>query len=333
MTVITKPFSDQKQKQQKEPLVTGSSPATATDVERGNGGAIPRTRPALLIRVNGRNVDRRQVARIHTLTTTCVLLTSLLMISTCILSGLYYWRQVNINRMKHFKGWCSVPFVSEENEDSYQSNQFGEWKLGIPMERLAQLASKYRIADEEQPEALIGHPQVVNNGKREELFDEHMDLDLENEMYERIEVPDFSKGRKGRFIHDFNLNKTGIVDLEKGRCFLLNLDRSRVLPPSNLFDLVSKMRDGRYDIDTEVIKENYRVVTPPITDIDSMGYFIAKECALNGYPTYRLEKMTSPVFKRSVTMDGQKAVFAEFAGSKISEFNIVNLDAAKGKFD
>lgn len=104
MTVITKAFSDQKQKQQqKEPLVNGSATAIdGGDVERGHGtgGAIPRTRPALLIRVNGaRSHDRRQIARIHSLTTTCVLLTSLLMIATCILSGLYYWRQVNINRV------------------------------------------------------------------------------------------------------------------------------------------------------------------------------------------------------------------------------------------
>lgn len=99
MTVITKPFSEKKQ--QKEPLVEPSGGVTA-DVERGGNGAIPRTRSAVLIRVNrsGRNVQHIQ--RIHSLTTTCVLLTSLLMIATCILSGMYYWRQVTMNRVRNF---------------------------------------------------------------------------------------------------------------------------------------------------------------------------------------------------------------------------------------
>ena len=34
-------------------------------------------------------------------------------------------------------------------------------------------------------------------------FDEEFDLDLEFEKYEKIETPDFSNGRKGRFVHDF----------------------------------------------------------------------------------------------------------------------------------
>lgn len=99
MTVITKPFSEKKQ--QKEPLVgaEGGVPQFNGDAERGHGGAIPRTRPALLIRVNGSRPDRRQIARIHSLTTTCILLTSLLMIATCILSGMYYWKQVSQNRV------------------------------------------------------------------------------------------------------------------------------------------------------------------------------------------------------------------------------------------
>lgn len=192
--------------------------------------------------------------------------------------------------MRHFKGWCSVPYMSEEAEDQTTNGLDG--MRGY--KELQALASRYQSSQLE-PEALIGsNSQSGNNGRKEDLFDEHMDLDLEHDEYETIEVPDFADGRRGKFIHDFNLNRTGIVDLEKGRCFLLNLDRSRVLPPSSLFDLVTRMRGGYYDIDTEKVKENYRVVTPAVTDIESMGYYIAKECAIKGFPTYKLEKMTSP---------------------------------------
>ena len=34
-------------------------------------------------------------------------------------------------------------------------------------------------------------------------FQEEFEIDLENEKYEKINVPDFRDGRRGRFIHDF----------------------------------------------------------------------------------------------------------------------------------
>jgi hypothetical protein len=36
------------------------------------------------------------------------------------------------------------------------------------------------------------------------FFQEEFEIDLENEDYEKINVPDFRDGRRGRFIHDFN---------------------------------------------------------------------------------------------------------------------------------
>lgn len=41
------------------------------------------------------------------------------------------------------------------------------------------------------------------------FFKEEFDIDMEEENYEKIDVPDFRGGRRGRFIHDFNANKTG----------------------------------------------------------------------------------------------------------------------------
>ena len=39
-------------------------------------------------------------------------------------------------------------------------------------------------------------------------------------------------------------NKTGIIDLDGHRCFVMPLNRQRVLPPRSLFDLIRKMWDG-----------------------------------------------------------------------------------------
>ena len=44
---------------------------------------------------------------------------------------------------------------------------------------------------------------MENFRKEKDSFNEEFDIDLENEHYERIEVPDFSHGRRGRFVHDF----------------------------------------------------------------------------------------------------------------------------------
>lgn len=43
-------------------------------------------------------------------------------------------------------------------------------------------------------------------------------------------------------------NKTGIIDVDGRHCFVMPLNRSQVLPPRDLIDLVRKMWDGLYFI-------------------------------------------------------------------------------------
>lgn len=66
------------------------------------------------------------------------------------------------------------------------------------------------------------------------------------------------------------------------------LNRDNVLPPKSLFDLIQKIWDGYYKVNTEVVRETMRVVTPPLEDTSEAGSYIAKECS--GVPIYRLEK-------------------------------------------
>lgn len=121
-----------------------------------------------------------------------------------------------------------------------------------------------------------------------DFFHEGFELDLDDERFEKIDVPDFRDGRTGRFIHDFNNNLTGIVDTTGGRCFVMPLDRSKVLPPRDLYDLVVKMWNGYYKVNTMVVKESMKVVTPPISDVNIVGQYIAQEC--KNMTIYRLEK-------------------------------------------
>lgn len=72
----------------------------------------------------------------------------------------------------------------------------------------------------------------------------------------------------------------------------MDLNRSRILPPRTLVEMIGKINNGYYDVDTEVVRESYRVVTPPLDKIDEqdLGIYIIRECI--SFPIYRLEKMT-----------------------------------------
>lgn len=125
-------------------------------------------------------------------------------------------------------------------------------------------------------------------GERQSVeLQEALEIDWVND-FEKIDVPDFSDGRNGRFIHDFNTNTTGIIDTTARRCFVMPLNRGHVLPPKSLFDLINKMSDGYYKVDTQIVRETMHVVVPPIRDTKSIGNYIAEEC--DGMPIYKLEK-------------------------------------------
>jgi integral membrane protein 2B len=324
MTILTKALSEKKLDNLKEPLVDDCLHSTPpqVDIENGSNSSI--------------ETLRSRAQRVSSLTTLCVTLTALLVLTTGIVGGIYLYRQFAQYRLRHFRGWCSIPYVepSSRYDSLHQSHQtskppkheFDALKQeNVDIENMwNDLAKQMR---ETIDDSVIPHNNDNSISPFNKFFNEEFDIDVEFEQYEKIEVPDFSHGRRGRFIHDFAKNKTGIIDIEEGRCFVLPLNRSQVLPPQSLFDLVVKMRTGYYDIDTEIVREMYRVVTPPITDFKDVGYYIGRECAK--MPTYRLERITSPVYKRSISENG-KVVFSEFAGIKIHEFEIVNLNSAKG---
>lgn len=169
--------------------------------------------------------------------------------------------------------WCRIPYKNKENT--------------IYTPHLADANSQAMIGMVDQ----ILKKEIERVEEEDAYWMEQIELD-ENDNYEKIDVPDFKDGRRGRFIHDFNSNVTGIIDIEERRCFVMPLNRRAVLPPRSLFDLIHKIWDGYYKVNTEIVKETMRVVTPPIKDMGSVGSYIAREC--KSLPVYRLEKYTSP---------------------------------------
>lgn len=206
--------------------------------------------------------------RVSATTTMCLLLAALIVVGMGITTGTYLYQKYLRSQIGKFHGWCTVPYSSE------------------PVQALQQSAADSRLD--------AGDTIDVDDNSVDEItklmkdfFQEGIELDLEEEKYEKIEVPDFRDGRSGRFIHDFSNNLTGIIDITGRRCFVMPLNRKTVLPPRSMFDLLQKMWEGYYRVDTQVVRQTMRVVTPPLNDTKDVGGYIGGEC--KGLPVYKLE--------------------------------------------
>jgi len=150
-------------------------------------------------------------------------------------------------------------------------------------------------------------------------FDETIEVD---DAHERLQVPPVMDFRRSTIMHDFEKNLTAIVDLDHGRCYILPLDSENVKPPKSLMDLLNKFESGYYMRIAKIVRESYRVVTPPIEDIEALGYYIWNDCQF--YETYRLVKnVDGPIAKRSACrMAGNKFCLG---GTYIDHMNCITL--------
>lgn len=304
MTVITKPLSEKKNDKLDEPLVenihTEFPEGKQSDVEKGGAPVPPGSDPRLLV------IRRTHVRRSSSATTVCLFLTAVLVMCCGIIAGVYLYRQFAFAQIHRVRGWCRIPYDESATNSMYHSNALEQDELMAHVNDA--LNQKFG-----------GRNQMKGNYLGSGSFREEYELDTEDESYEKITVPDFAGGRRSRFIHDFNANKTGIIDIDGKRCFVMPLNRSQVLPPRNLLDLVQKMSSGYYEVDTTVLRETMRVILPPIHDASQMGVYIQREC--EDFPIYKLEKIVSGVFKRSIA-PAEK--FISFAGT-LTSIDILNL--------
>lgn len=201
---------------------------------------------------------------------------------------------------RHFRGMCEIPYDSQ--------------------------SLIHRPGDMSSDEFRNLFPQIDMNytSPDSNFFREDFELDLtDEESYASISIPDFRDGRRGRFMHDFKENQSVIIDDNAFRCFIMPLDRENVLPPKSFYDLIQKIKNGYYDIDTERVRQKWRVITPAIKDLTSISQKIGNECI--GMKVYMLEKYVNSVFKRSTDQLSENGKFVEFSGKGIVEFDLVNI--------
>ncbi|XP_017490776.1 PREDICTED: integral membrane protein 2B-like [Rhagoletis zephyria] len=205
----------------------------------------------------------------------------------------------------HYRALCHIPYVATGNKSVQrlyeQNNELDRYNL---FSRLTNF-NGYKALDDD-------------------YFREEIELDMsDNESYAKIDVPDFKGGRRGRFMHDFKENQSAIIDTAANRCFVMPLDRDTTLPPESFLDLVQKMGAGYYNIDTNRVRRNMHVVTPPITDLSMISERIVNEC--DHMKVYMLENYVPRVFKRDVKTLADSGKFTAFMGKGVVELNLINI--------
>lgn len=134
------------------------------------------------------------------------------------------------------------------------------------------------------------HSKLIDALNEGLFFREEFEVDLsKDESYSKVTVPEFEDSRSGHFLHDFEYNQSLIMDRSQKSCFVMPLDRDTVLQPRSMYDLFNKMATGYYNIDTQVVKKNMRVIVPPLTDLSEIAPRIVNECSK--FNIFMLEKL------------------------------------------
>ncbi|KAK3914435.1 Integral membrane protein 2B [Frankliniella fusca] len=285
MTVLTKPISEMKKKSSlAAPLVKAEEPVAGAEVQ------VPGNRRDQDVEnLVSYTLRVRSQTRVTSATTVCLFLVGLLVMSVGIVGGIYLYQ--HCARRPRLRGFLNVPYNSTDGRHLYY--------------HLDSLASRQ-----------VASPEIsTKDTKKSGYFYEKFEADG---SYERIDVPEFNGGRPGQFIHDWHINKTGIVDVDGRRCFVIPLDRDAVVfLPSFVIDLARKMASRGSDV--KVIVKTMRVAFPPLTDMSTVGENIARECS--GMKIYSLVRANlGPVFKRNAE---EPVVFGSFSGNTM-KVEIVN---------
>lgn len=125
-------------------------------------------------------------------------LVALMIMIVGVIGGLFIYKQYARAQMHRFRtGWYSIPYDSS-NKASYGNNGVHQGLLAD-----SDLFAKSLTRAMEQDTLDAADRQM--NHDISNFFKEKFEIDLEYESYEKIDVPDFRGGRRGRFIHDFNI--------------------------------------------------------------------------------------------------------------------------------
>merc|ERR1712018_87050 len=299
MTIITKPISDKKD--EKDILNDFEGPLNVAV-------SVPPDAPNPVDEADASTAS----VRIHNKMGGFRFCFVVILVVTALSSGFCFFRAVNVAHYR--RGLCTLPFDLRFFDDTTLiSGKFSNYKQNEGLSN-----------PEKMPESHITEVKETLNEKLVETPDGRLgleyEIDLEMETFEMTQMPQLSRGK---YLHDFKMNKTLIIDTDNNRCFIMALNRDEVKPPKDFMDFITRLNNGVYQLDLDEVRHHTRVVTPELDRVDwrEYGVHIANNC--RGRTSYLLEEVEKLLMKRSAVPEN-KFQFIEFTG-KIVKYNIVNL--------
>lgn len=346
MTIITKPLSQQ-EKEKKDEFTEKSMEEVCL---KGDGKTSRDVEAATVISPNKRKENPSNMCFVVTV-----------MLATCLgLTILGYYQLHRRNHSSFKRGTCRLPCHMRRQQQQLQlcsrgarlrSEQPKEVLVGQPPNDGAALVFgdlgswQGDNVEKDLVKTQIEIDDVSETIEVDGTFEFKYEIDLEEEKFELIQMPDVSSGA---YVHDFTVNRTGII--ESTRCFVMVMDRTEIAPPRSLFDLLTKTTDDGYEMDLDEIQHDMMIVLPKLTSDEvfkQYGWFIGKAC--RGKTVFKLEPVPEEIaaiqdleeavedeidsemegsgIMRSKRSPKQAKVFQEVSKALIS-YNIVNYDAA-----
>jgi len=309
MTIITKPLDQKGEKDEK---------AFLNDFEGPPNVAV--TMPADLEANGGQNreddTDSVSVRTQHRMGGFKFFFVVVLVI-TALTSALCFFKAMHVVRYK--RGFCSLPFNLRYFDDTTLiSGRFSDnGRIEVARHRQHQAL---------QPDSMVTKVKETINEEVEESANGGLilkwEMDEEVDTYELTELPQLSRGK---YIHDFKMNKTLIVDDENDRCFIMELNRNEIKPPRDFMEFISRLENGIYQLNLNEVRHDTRVVFPPLDNVSwtKYGVPIANNCQKR--TSYLLEEVEKILEKRSAEVQQPEHQFIEFGGDSFITYNIVNL--------
>merc|ERR1719219_682348 len=155
-----------------------------------------------------------------------------------------------------------------------------------------------------------------------------------------LQMPELSNGR---YIHDFTMKKTLILDTDNNRCFVTELDENEIQKPRNICQMLNGVRNGGvYKLDLEEVRKETFAVEMENVNRTVYGCPIATISRYNCNKFYHLYDIEDEVFndekyiqdlndpetrlKRSADGANKEFDFVEFAGKSLITYSIVNVN-------
>lgn len=347
MTIITKPLSQQ-EKEKKDGL---SEKSMEEVFLKGEGKTSSDVEAATVISPNKRKDNSSNM---------CFVIT--VMLATCLgLTILGYYQLHRRNHPSLYKrGSCRLPCHMRRQQQQLQlcsrraslrNGQPKEVLLGQPPNDGAALVFgdlgnwQGDNVEKDLVKTEIQLDEVRETVEYDDTFEFKYEMDLEEEKFEMIQMPDVSSGL---YVHDFTVNRTGII--ENTRCFVMVMDRNEIAPPRSLYDLLTKTTDDGYEMNLDEIQHDMMIVLPKLTNDEvfkQYGWFIGKAC--RGKTAFKLEPVPEEIaaiqdleeevedeidrqmegsgIMRSKRSTQQAKVFQE-VNQKFINYNIVNFEVA-----